>query len=511
MERFRQVFADCGEDVKKIISQTASLMGDLDTVVKEVVPCFPEHFHIGGFFVEEYHQRLKAMFSEFVQQADDLSTQEILVLVEWVHKSYEPQMKALGAQAVADSLMDALEPLMLSYQADAAKMMSEWTGRLVEQDKRTEPDQLDGLFYTDAPVLLFKFINQQIDVVRSTACPRFIGLVAKECLKVLEQYQQALFHTIRKEVDSLYMENILAMINNSHKCHDYLSDLGRKLEKVLGADVMAKNLKIDAVAQVFLQTAEEATKTVVAIIFKDLEPALAKLFQKDWYEDDLVEAIVETVKDYYDNECIKGHIVDSALSKMSQIILEGLVYRYVAEMVSQKSNFEKRTAKRMESDEKLLQDFFFKAGNLSEKDGAPLLQILFDLRQLVECDASSVVTNFSELFKHSPDITMETFASLLSRRPDLSKAQVKELVEACSVIHQKKQQEREALGLSSPPESFPFRRPAGEDGEHMWEKLGLRIGGGGLFSRIQEVQASGVTSFAKAFALVGNVNIKSRK
>jgi len=34
------------------------------------------------------------------------------------------------------------------------------------------------------------------------------------------------------------------------------------------------------------------------------------------YEDDLVEAIVETVKDYYDNECIKGHIVDSALSKM---------------------------------------------------------------------------------------------------------------------------------------------------------------------------------------------------
>jgi hypothetical protein len=96
--------------------------------------------------VEEYHQRLKAMFSEFAQQADDLSTQEILVLgisenrpppslfffffvhasfflhfaVEWVHKSYEPQMKALGAKEVADSLMDVLEPLMLSYKADAA-------------------------------------------------------------------------------------------------------------------------------------------------------------------------------------------------------------------------------------------------------------------------------------------------------------------------------------------------------------------------------------------------------
>ncbi len=37
-------------------------------------------FNIDAFFVEEYHQRLKAMFSEFAQQADDLSTQEILVL-----------------------------------------------------------------------------------------------------------------------------------------------------------------------------------------------------------------------------------------------------------------------------------------------------------------------------------------------------------------------------------------------------------------------------------------------
>jgi hypothetical protein len=58
----------------------------------------------------------------------------------------------------------------------------------------------------------------------------------------------------------------------------------------------------------------------------------------------------------------------------------------------------------------------------------------------------SVVENFAELLKHSPDITMDTFAGLLARRPDLSKAQVKELAEACAVIHQKRQLERETLG-----------------------------------------------------------------
>lgn len=35
--------------------------------------------------------------------------------------------------------------------------------------------------------------------------------------------------------------------------------------------------------------------------------------------------------------------------------------------------------------------------------------------------------------------------------------------------------------------------------------------GKGMLARIQEAQASGVTSFAKAFSLVSNVNIKSKK
>jgi hypothetical protein len=51
--------------------------------------------------------------------------------------------------------------------------------------------------------------------------------------------------------------------------------------------------------------------------------------------------------------------------------------------------------------------------------------------------------------------------------------------------------------LVSPPDT-------GEEGEKTPRK-------GGLFTSIQEAQASGVTSFAKVFSLVSNVNIKSKK
>ena len=42
------------------------------------------------------------------------------------------------------------------------------------------------------------------------------------------------------------------------------------------------------------------------------------------------------------------------------MILDQLVYRYVAEMVSRKSSFENRTGKRMQDDEQAIHDFFVK-------------------------------------------------------------------------------------------------------------------------------------------------------
>lgn len=50
--------------------------------------------------------------------------------------------------------------------------MDQWCTRLLEADRKNEPDEIDGKYYTDAPVLLFKFVNQQMDVVAPTGCQK---------------------------------------------------------------------------------------------------------------------------------------------------------------------------------------------------------------------------------------------------------------------------------------------------------------------------------------------------
>jgi len=50
--------------------------------------------------------------------------------------------------------------------------MDTWCTRLLESDRKSEAEEIEGKYYTDAPVLLFKFVNQQIDVVQPTGCSK---------------------------------------------------------------------------------------------------------------------------------------------------------------------------------------------------------------------------------------------------------------------------------------------------------------------------------------------------
>ncbi len=96
--------------------------------------------------------------------------------------------------------------------------MGEWTERLIAGDRKNEPDNIDGMFYTDAPILLFKFINQQITVVQATAYSKvwtrsasdiflltilsptplqFIAGIFEESLIILNKFQQSIQETLR--------------------------------------------------------------------------------------------------------------------------------------------------------------------------------------------------------------------------------------------------------------------------------------------------------------------------
>jgi len=73
-------------------------------------------------------------------------------------------------------------------------------------------------------------------------------------------------------------------------------------------------------AEVFEKIAVAGIKVVVGIIFKDLEPALAQFFTKDWYTQDTMETIIATLKDYYENEEVKTRILEASFRKLVCVV-----------------------------------------------------------------------------------------------------------------------------------------------------------------------------------------------
>jgi hypothetical protein len=123
--------------------------------------------------------------------------------------------------------------------------------------------------------------------------------------------------------------------------------------------------------------------------------------------------------------------------------LDRIVLRYVEEMISKKHTFEKKTVQRMKEDEKILYDAFLRDTNMEEKQIAVRLQVLEDLRELLDTNVGGIGSCFQQLLEHSPDITLEIVESLLAKRSDLSKTQAKEAMEACENIFAQKHKDNE--------------------------------------------------------------------
>jgi hypothetical protein len=46
--------------------------------------------------------------------------------------------------------------------------MDEWSNRIIDTDRDHDLEDIDGYWYTLAPVTLFTFIHQQLDVAQAT-------------------------------------------------------------------------------------------------------------------------------------------------------------------------------------------------------------------------------------------------------------------------------------------------------------------------------------------------------
>eukprot|EP00029_Vermamoeba_vermiformis_P007272 TRINITY_DN3101_c0_g1_i1.p1 TRINITY_DN3101_c0_g1~~TRINITY_DN3101_c0_g1_i1.p1 ORF type:complete len:782 (-),score=138.16 TRINITY_DN3101_c0_g1_i1:12-2099(-) len=451
-------------DVQKAIDNSRTLMADLASVYDTVMHCFPESYNILNIYVNTYHNKLNDMMKEFAINGEKIPMQKVLLIGKWIKTYYEPGLARLGVEAKKPDLLQTLDPLIMLYRAHIRKLMTEWTARLIDSDKESEPEIVDGIYYTSTPKTLFSFVHQQISMVEGTKAPRLISATLAECLIILSFFQSDLRAKFEKEKLTYEIEYIIATINNSTKCYEYTQELFEKENPTLDDDYRAENI-FEPVLIGFQEMTKFFRLVLIDFIYSPLEEDFVKFFSKEWEYEDTITSIIVTVDDYLAKD-IQGHLPENYFKKLILETLQRTIECYTLELLSEMKNkfanpFNNKVAEHIRKDIDTIKDFYVNKWNIRDKVFKNLSQVLEDLADLMDVPVDKIKETYSSLRGKYTDANAWVAEGILNLRQDIDKKTLKPLLEEIKKLDEeigsrmsKEEEDSNRMELMIPKEGY---------------------------------------------------------
>ncbi|KAJ2642820.1 SNARE-binding exocyst subunit S6, partial [Coemansia sp. RSA 1694] len=424
---------------------TGFVIDELTFVAEAVAPAFPPNYFVFDFFVNEYHQAVVKNTNELV--AGDLEGGAILTLLRWVREYHSAMRKQLSIPK--DQLKPALlegreDQLAQEYLDIAASKIREWITNLMRTEISTFSGRQDapsmgedGLYVTGGSVYLFEIVNQNIDLVIDAQRAKLLCDLVAECNKVFQdigkQWRDLLEVEKTKQIETpesvaeglvdytmaLANEQIRSVVQ-AETIRDETGDrLSRSHQERFKAELSQS-------MDIFMNVAESATQTLADIVFSDLRPITAALYTNEWYQEDLLQPVIETLKDYCQD--FQDHLDKYLYKRLMHDLLSRFALSYV-DAASGKVKFRKG-----KSTEKLNLELhratkFFK----EHMDSGAVMETLSIVRILISLIDSTPTMIFLEFFsvkKQYPDLPLALVEDILAKRDDLDKQQLKGILES---------------------------------------------------------------------------------
>ncbi|KAJ2781333.1 SNARE-binding exocyst subunit S6 [Coemansia javaensis] len=436
------------QDVKGlegIAEVTGFVVDELTFVGDAVAPAFPASYYIFDVFVDEYHQAVVANTNALV--AGDLDAGSILALLRWAREYYGAMRKELSIprDQLKPPLLDGREDQMAQDYLDiAGHKIREWVSNLMRTETESFVARQDvprqgenGMYVTGASVYLFEIVNQNVELVTEAQRAKLLCDLMAECNKVFQdvakQWRELLDSEKAKQFESPdtvvegLVDYTIALANEQIRCvvqaENIRDETGARLTRAHQERFKAE---LTQTMDIFMSVAEAATQALADLVFFDLRPVTEALYTKEWYEDDMLPAVIETLRDYCQD--FHDHLDRYLCRRLMQDLLSRFALSYV-EAVAGKAKFHKgRTSERLHSEVHRASKFF-----REHMDGAAVSETLNVVRILISLIDSTPAMIFLEFFsikKQYPDLPLALIEDILSKRDDLEKAQLKSIVES---------------------------------------------------------------------------------
>jgi hypothetical protein len=167
---------------------------------------------------------------------------------------------------------------------------------------------------------------------------------------------------------------------------------------------------------------------LVDIVLSDIGPAVTVLHCSQWYEQDVMQLIVGTFEDYGGD--FQKHMCDYMYNKIATELIDRFLLIYLESFRNKNAKFKMPVAaEKMKVDLEIVENFF--STMKSAKRVKAIFEVIEKMISLVESSPRMVYIDFYSLWKQFPDLPMDFVEKILSKRDDLDKATVKEVLELC--------------------------------------------------------------------------------
>ncbi|KAJ3014877.1 SNARE-binding exocyst subunit S6 [Thoreauomyces humboldtii] len=478
VEEIERMYIKNKDNLPEVLAQFDSVVDNLILVHDELVPRFPKRYNIFHFYVLEYHRAIYDTVNQITAKA--IEPGFILQLLGWVRDYYQSMSSRL------DVSEDLLEPRLLDgreeqltgeYVKLVRSKLGEWLSNILQSEtvdflQRRNAPETDGSgnYLLSGSVIVFQMFNQQVDLVSSSSRGELLYDVVKECCRTLDEFHKAWTRIMDNEYQKFVdrethtakpgheladglPDYVVALANDCFRSSEFSEQLLERTEALMEPAFRPQLAQlIKEATDGFMKVSRRATQILVDIVTSDLRPAWSALHcLPQWYEQDVMRFVVGTLEDYLEEFRIT--MAEYLFNRFTTDLMDRMVGAYIESLRNKTVRFKMPGAPdRMRQDLASLTAFW--QDYKTPKRVAAAFEVVEKIICFVESSPKMAFLDFYSLWKAYPDCPIEFFEWLLSKRDDMDKATVKEVMEAC---RNKTMEERPETG-QPPPAPTIFSR-----------------------------------------------------
>ncbi|WVQ76413.1 hypothetical protein IAR50_006079 [Cryptococcus sp. DSM 104548] len=445
-QSFENHYLDNQYDFLAFIEGLSWVYKDIIRIKDDIGPLFPDDYEITPFLVKNYHKSLNDTLRKVVDSAPE--AQVLLELHAWI-KEYRVSMKELDIPAawLQPPLLDGKsQDLIEDYVKLIVAKLDEWTVNLMKEETGTftwrtrEPEQGDdGQFGMEGVVDFFQLVNQQCDLALDSNQGAVLARVVTESAKVMRRVQDEWLKLLAEEMKGHMekkpeevlpglVEYVIALANDQLKAADYVEALLTRLEPLVSEKYKAViSGRLNEAIDGYLDVAKRCTTALVQFVFHDLRVATKSLITQAWYQESLMDQIIETMKDYMGD--YQEHLNPSIFEILVEDFLDTFLICYLSALRRASSN----SLRIPTATQKIKSDIsaafsFFSAYKPAPQELEQNFEVLDMVVSMLDASPQMVFMDYWNFAKvHGPQLAF--VEALMKARDDLDRDGVKEIME----------------------------------------------------------------------------------